>query len=380
MSNPNLKYRIKLSVEQRQELIDIARNGEKSAKEIRHANVLLMADDNATEGRWRDVDISAALNLHVNTIALIRKKFVLGGMKPALERKPRLIPPNPAKLDGRQQAHLVALCCREPPEGRVRWTLKLLAQEFNARSLLISISKETVRKHLNEVELKPWKQEIFCIPEKDLPRFIAQMEEVLDVYNDAVEENVPLICMDEASLQLTSDVYEPMAGKPGRPRREDYHYERHGTQAIFMFVDPNRGWRRVSNRNRRTKKDWAEEIEQLLEVDYPDARKIKLVSDNLNTHNIASLYTRFPAEKARCLARRLEMYHTPRNGSWLNMAETELSVLSQQCLDRRIGTAEILKVELAHWQEERNQEKVKIQWQFTTDDARIKLNHLYPQF
>ncbi|MDJ1182051.1 transposase, partial [Roseofilum casamattae] len=141
-----------------------------------------------------------------------------------------------------------------------------------------------------------------------------------------------------------------------------------------------RGWRRVSNRQQRTKKDWAEEIEQLLEVDYPDARKIKLVSDNLNTHNISSLYAKFPAQKARRLARRLEMYHTPRNGSWLNMAETELSVLSKQCLDRRIATAEMLKVELAHWQEERNRERVKIQWQFTTEDARIKLNHLYPRF
>jgi hypothetical protein len=380
MSNPNLKYRIKLTAEQRQELLEVAKNGRKSAQEVRHANVLLMADDNATEGRWRDVDISAALNIHVNTIASIRKKFVLGGIKPALERKLRSSPPNPPKLDGRQQAYLIALCCSDPPPGRVRWTLQLLAHEFSRRALVVSISKETARKHLNAVELKPWKKERFCIPEKDLPRFIAQMEEVLDVYSEAPDENTPLISMDEAALELTSDIYPPIPERPRQPRREDYHYERHGTQAIFMFVDPHRGWRRVSNRNRRTSRDWAEEIEKLLEVDYPDVPKIKLVCDNLNTHNIASLYAAFPASKAHRLARRLDIYHTPRNGSWLNIAEIELSVLSQQCLDRRIATADILKTELAHWQEERNQENTKIKWQFTTEDARIKLHHLYPQF
>lgn len=380
MSNPNLKYRVKLTPEQRQELLEVAKNGQRSAKEIRHANILLMADDNAREGRWRDVDISEALNIHVNTISSIRKKFVLAGIKPALERKPRSSPPNPPKLDGRQQAHLIALCCSEPPGGRVRWTLQLLAQEFNERALVVSISRETVRKHLLAVELKPWKQERFCIPEKDVPRFIAQMEDVLDVYSQPPEEDMPLICMDEATLQLTSDIYEAIEGKPGQPRREDYHYGRNGTQAIFMFVDPHRGWRRVSNRNQKTKKDWAEEIAQLLEVDYAEAKKVRLVSDNLNTHNIASLYATFPAEKAHGLARRIEMHHTPRNGSWLNIAEIELSVLSGQCLDRRIATAEILKRELGQWQEARNGEKAKIKWQFKTADARIKLHHLYPKF
>jgi transposase len=239
MSNPNLKYRIKLTQEQRQELLLVVKNGRKSAKEVCHANVLLMADDNAVEGRWRDEDISAALNIHVNTIASIRKKFVIAGIKPALERKHREIPPNPPKLDGRQQAHLIAICCSEPPPGRVRWTVELLTNEFTTRSLVVSISKETVRKQLNALELKPWKKERFCIAEKDLPRFIAQMEEVLDVYSEPPDENAPLIAMDEAALELTSDVYPSIREKPGQSRREDYHYERHGTQAIFMFFDPH---------------------------------------------------------------------------------------------------------------------------------------------
>lgn len=310
MSNPNAKYRIKLTVDQRQELLLISKNGKRSAKEVCHANVLLMADDNASEGRWRDVDISAALNIHVNTVARIRQKFVKEGMSLALERKPRATPPNPPKLTGREEAHLIAICCSEPPLGRVRWTLQLLAKELSARSLVVTISKETVRKSLKALDLKPWQKKRFCIPERDLPRFLAQMESVLDVYSQASDPNVPLICMDESCFELKGDVYPSIPEKPGKRRQEDYHYERNGTQAIFM----------------------------------------------------------------------IEMYHTPRNGSWLNIAEIELSILSKQCLDRRIETAALLKSELESWTEQRNREKAVIKWQFTTEDARIKLHHLYPQF
>ena len=147
-----------------------------------------------------------------------------------------------------------------------------------------------------------------------------------------------------------------------------------------MFFDPNRGWRRVSNRDSRTRIDWAEEVRQLLDEDYPHARKVKLVCDNLNTHNIASLYEAFPAPEAHRLARRLEIYHTPRNGSWLNVAEIELSVLSKQCLDRRIPTKQQLHNEIEAWQNERNQTASKLVWKFTSEDARVKLKHLYPVF
>jgi transposase len=380
MSNPNSKYRIKLTTEQREELIEISKNGKKSAKQVNHAQVLLMADDNAVAGRWRDEDISQALNMHINTVASIRKKFVLEGVKPALQRKQRETPPNPPKLDGKQEAHLIAICCSDAPAGRARWTMELLAKELVARKLIISISKETVRTKLNQLELQPWKTTRFCIPEEDLPRFIAQMEDVLDIYSEPPDPNVPLICMDEAAMELTGDLYPSIPAKPGQTKKEDYHYERNGVQAIFMFVDPIKGWRRVSNRPHRTRSDWAEEIKQLLDEDYPDAPMIKLVCDNLNTHHIGSLYHTFPAETAHRLARRLSIHHTPRNGSWLNIAEIELSVLSQQCLDRRISRADLLKNELAAWQQERNQEHAQVKWQFTTADARIKLHHLYPQF
>lgn len=205
------------------------------------------------------------------------------------------------------------------------------------------------------------------------------MEEILDVYAAPYGDGEVLICMDEASKQLLRDEEPPIPMAPGRPRREDYHYDRGGTQAIFMFFDPVRGWRRTSARDSRTRIDWAEEVRRLLEEDYPEARKVTLVCDNLNTHTIASLYEAFPAAQAAALRRRLELRHTPRNGSWLNVAEIELSVLSRQCLDRRIGDAEALRREMAAWEQARNAAGTVVKWRFTVDDARVKLHRLYPQ-
>jgi hypothetical protein len=206
------------------------------------------------------------------------------------------------------------------------------------------------------------------------------MECVLDIYAAVHSAEEPLICMDEAAKQMTSDVEEPVAVAPGRAAKEDYHYERHGVRAIFLFFDPIRGWRRVSGRDSRTRVDWAEEVRRLLDEDYPLARKVKLVCDNLNTHSIASLYEAFPAEEAHRLARRLEIIHTPRNGSWLNVAEIELAVLARQGLDRRIGSAAEVDSECQAWERDRNTDGSRVIWRFTTQDARIKLRHLYPQF
>jgi DDE superfamily endonuclease len=205
------------------------------------------------------------------------------------------------------------------------------------------------------------------------------MEDILDLYAAPHSQEEALICMDEASKQLLQSVEEPIALLPGQPVKEDYHYARRGVQALFMFFDPRRGWRRVSSRDSRTRLDWAEEVRRLLEEDYPQANKVKLVCDNWNTHHIASLYEAFPAELAHALARRLEIHYTPRNGSWLNVAEIELSVLARQCLDRRIGGVEELQAELTAWQANRNADGSRVIWRFTTADARIKLWHLYPQ-
>jgi hypothetical protein len=204
------------------------------------------------------------------------------------------------------------------------------------------------------------------------------MEDVLDLYASEHSAEEPLVCMDEASKQLLRNDREPLPLACGRPAREDYHYERRGTQALFCFFDPVRGWRRVSCQDSRTAVDWAEQIRILLEEDYPEARKVNLVCDNLNTHTTAALYEAFDAAHARALARRLEIHYTPVHGSWLNVAEIELSVLARQCLDRRIGSAAELSREVAVWQDERNADGSRVQWRFATADARIKLRHLYP--
>jgi hypothetical protein len=226
--------------------------------------------------------------------------------------------------------------------------------------------------------LKPWQTKRFCIPEKDRARFVAHMEKILDVYCEDYDEKHPLICMDEAAKQIVSDEEPALPMTPGQPRREDHHYQREGVRALFMFFNPLAGWRRVSTREHRTRVDWAEEIRILLDEDYPKAERVTLVCDNLNTHDIASLYTAFDAETAHRLTTRLRLVHTPRSGSWLNMAEMELSVLARQCIGRRFDSVDDMERHMAAWQKTRNEHQRGANWQFKTADARVKLKGLYP--
>ena len=204
------------------------------------------------------------------------------------------------------------------------------------------------------------------------------MEDVLDVYHRTYDEKRPLICLDEASKQLIGEVIEPIPAEPGQPERFDYEYTRNGTANLFMISEPLLGWRAVKVTDRRTAVDFAEVIRWLVEDLHEEAEKVVLVMDNLNTHKLASLYEAFPPEQARRIAEELEIHHTPKHGSWLNMAEIELSVLARQCLARRIETRAELEREEAAWEEERNERGVEIRWRFTTADARIKLRRLYP--
>jgi len=204
------------------------------------------------------------------------------------------------------------------------------------------------------------------------------MEDVLEVYHRPYDERRPLVALDEASKQLVGEVVQPLPPEPGQPERFDYEYVRHGTANLFMVSEPLLGWRAVKVTERRTAKDFAEVLRWLVEDVHPDAAKVVLVMDNLNTHKVASLYEAFPPEQARRIAARLEIHHTPKHGSWLNVAEIELSVLARQCLDRRIGGAAELRHEVAAWEGERNERQVEVRWRFTTSDARIKLRRLYP--
>jgi hypothetical protein len=211
--------------------------------------------------------------------------------------------------------------------------------------------------------------------------FVARMEDILSVYHRVYDPRFPVVCMDEKPYQLLADARESIPAVPGRDLLEDSEYVRRGTCSIFCWVEPLRGWRRIDAQPQRTRIDWAHQVQRLLDLDYPPSsgvEKVVLVMDNLNTHGIASLYEAFEPEVAFKLAQRLEIHHTPKHGSWLNIAEIELAALTVQCLARRISDLNVLNTELAAWQTATNADERQVEWHFTTDDARIKLRRLYP--
>jgi hypothetical protein len=217
------------------------------------------------------------------------------------------------------------------------------------------------------------------MPSKENGRFVAAMEDTLEVYHRPYDPLYPSVNVDEGGKQMVSSTRASLPMEPGKSKREDYEYERQGYCSLFLAYEPLRGKRVVQVRERRTARDWAAFVRELLEVHYPNAKKVVLVQDNLNTHHIGSLYEAFPAAKARELAERLEIHYTPVHASWLNMAEIELSVLSRQVLKEPMASLDEVREKVMAWQQVRNQQQKKIDWQFTTQDARIKLSHLYPK-
>lgn len=216
------------------------------------------------------------------------------------------------------------------------------------------------------------------IPPEQNAEFVCQMEQVIDVYQRRYHDDFPVVCVDEAMKQLVKETIEPMAAQPGHPKRVDYQYERNGTANLFMLCEPIVGWRHVKVTAQRTAIDYAHLLKDLVDLHYRDALLITVVQDNLNTHSPASLYKAFAPQEARRILQRLEFCYTPKHGSWLNMAEIELSILARQCLDQRLAEFETLEAEVAAWVKARNQEQSWIDWRFTTEDARVKLKRLYP--
>jgi hypothetical protein len=221
-------------------------------------------------------------------------------------------------------------------------------------------------------------KEQWCIPPEADADFVCAMEDVLEVYHRPYDEKRPLVCLDEASKQLIGETVQPLPAEPGQLERFDYEYVRNGTINLFMISEPLLGWRQVAVTERRTAQDFAEVLRWVVEDLHSEAEKVVLVMDNLNTHKLASLYETFPPEQARRIAERLEIHYTPKHGSWLNMAEIELSVLSGQCLNQRLESKEAVQQQVDPWKEERNERQKGVNWQFTTADARIKLRKLYP--
>lgn len=226
-------------------------------------------------------------------------------------------------------------------------------------------------------KLKPWQKKQWCIPEVS-SEFVARMEDVLDLYHEPYDPKRPKVCFDEKSKQLIAETRSPIRAAPGRVERYDFEYKRQGTANLFLFCEPQACWRHIEVTDRRTMVDCAQQLKWLVDERYPEADVIRLVGDQLNTHRIASLYQAFAPEEARRIARKLEFHHTPKHGSWLNLAEIELSVLEEQCLDRRIPDIETLKRETNAYEKQRNADKATIDWRFTAADARKKLQRLYP--
>jgi transposase len=371
------KYKVTLTAEERNSLQDLIAS-KAAAKKIVHARILLKADAAPGGPAWTDARIAEAFEIDVSTVQRLRERFVEQGLDAALDRKKQDRPSRQRTLDGKAEARLIALACSEPPLGRVRWTLRLLADQLVELEIVDTVSTETIRRALKKNELKPWLKEQWCIPPEADAEFVCAMEDVLEVYHRPYDAKRPLVCLDEASKQLIGETVVPLPAEPGQPERFDHEYVRNGTANLFMISEPLLGWRAVQVTERRTAKDLAEVLRWLVEDVYGDAEKVVVVMDNLNTHKPASLYEAFEPERARRIIEKLEIHHTPKHGSWLNMAEIELSVLARQCLDRRIESRELLRREVEAWELERNEQQVEIKWQFTTADARIKLHRLYP--
>ena len=224
------------------------------------------------------------------------------------------------------------------------------------------------------------KIEYWVIPPEANSEFVAQMEEVLDVYARPYDTSCPVLCMDEQPVQLHKEVIQPIEATAKHPKRVDYEYERAGTASIFMFTEPLSGWRQATARAQRTKVDWAREVAALLEGRYAKCKQVLLVCDNLNTHTKGAFYEAFEPERARQLVRRLQFCHTPKHGSWLNIAENELSAMTRQCLDgRRFGDIDTLRDEIAAWSTDINNAQRGVDWQMKVDDARSKLTSVYPK-
>lgn len=225
--------------------------------------------------------------------------------------------------------------------------------------------------------MKPWQKQQWCIPTVGAA-FVACMEDVLDLYADPFDPAVPVVCFDEVPVQLVGETRTPLPMRPGIPKRVDYEYIRNGTCNVFVLVEPLRGWRHLCVTDHRATADFAAQMRWLVDEGYPAAPRIRVVLDNLSTHKSAALYETYPAAEARRVVRKLEFHYTPKHGSWLNMAELELSVLARQCLDQRIPTVARLREVLLAYEARRNNAKATINWQFTNDKARVKLHRLYP--
>src|SRR5665213_1664750 len=366
----NIRHRVALTDAERNELIGLFNSGKHSARKLKRGQILLAADRGVAED-----DIAKTVGVGGSTVDRIKRRFVEANLEGALSEEPR--PGAERKLTSKEEALLVATACAKPPAGRARWTLELLAGEMVKLTEHEGLSRETVRRRLAENDLKPWRKDMWCVPQVD-GAYVARMEDVLDLYAEPADPKRPVVCFDESPTQLIGEVRQPIPAAPGRLERYDCEYRRNGTVNLFVFLDTHRPWRKVKVTDQRAARDFAQCMQELVDVHYPKAKSIRVVLDNLSTHSAGALYETFPAPEAHRILQRIEFHYTPKHASWLNMVEIEIGVLRTQCLNRRIEHRAHLVSEIAAWELQRNASRARVKWMFTTERARAKLARAYP--
>ncbi len=371
------KYVVKLSAEERERLEAMICAGKHPAQSLTKARILLKADVSEAGEGWSDSAISAALDTSINNIGRTRRRLV-EEMAAALTRKHNPNSARPRIFDGAAEAKLIALTCSPAPEGFARWSLRLLEEKVVELNIVEKASDNTIGRTLKKRPQAPPQSAMGDSAGRQRRLRRRHGRRAGNLPEAARSRSPPRL---SASKQLIVETRAPIPARPGRAVRHDYEYERNGVaNNIFMIFAPLEGWRRVKVTDRHAAADYAQVLKELSDVHFPDAEQIRLVQDNLSTHTPASLYAAFPAPEARRLAKRFEWHYTPKHGSWLDMAESELCVLSSQCLSRRIPDKPTLEKQVAAWEDHRNKHHAKANWQFTTDDARVKLKRLYPSF
>ncbi len=368
----NIRYRVTLTAEEREELRTFVSGGKGAARKIKRAQILLAAD---AKSKSTDETIARNLGSSTSTVYRTKQRFVEEGLEQALSEAPRS--GTPRKLSASDEALLVAVACSSPPSGRAKWTMELLAGEIVRLTSHESLSGDTVGRRLAEVDLKPWQKKMWCIPTIN-GEYVARMEDILNLYAEAPDPLRPVVCFDETPRQLIGEERVPIRAEPGKPARVDYEYVRNGTANVFMFVDVNRPWRHAKVTDQRTCEDFAECMRELVDEHYPEAERIRVVLDNLSAHSAGALYQAFAPEEARRILDRIEFHFTPKHASWLNMVEIEIGVMVKQWLNRRIAEKTTLVSEIASWERRRNAERARIKWMFTVERAREKMGHAYP--
>ncbi len=370
-------YRISLTKGERKIIRRLQKRASSENARTRYS-IILNADERShgTVPSYRVIGQAAGAS--VPTVIDTLKKYCTLGLEAAITpNRNRHSDTARLKVTGEVEARIIATACKAAPEGYVRWTLTLLEKECTV-ILEEPVSRATIGRVLKRNDLHPHLSAYWCIPPEADADFVAHMEDILDIYQQPYNPARPLWCMDEKPYQILDEARQPIPMKRGSIEKIDSEYVRNGTVSIFCFIEPHTGKIIQSVQETRTAVDWAEQIKHLVDDIAPGAEKIVLVMDNLNTHTIASLYKAFGPEEARRIARKLDIHYTPKHGSWLDIAEIAINIMTRECLDRRIPCIEALRRELDAWERDYNGDPSPINWQFTTTQSRIKLKRLYP--